>query len=94
MSKPETPDSGAIAAAIEEGLAHHRAGRREAAEAVYRRLPEIEPEQADALHLLGVIAHQRGMHGAAIEGIRRAIAASATTASYHNSLGEAYRASG
>ena len=94
MSKPETPDSGAIAAAIEEGLAHHRAGRREAAEAVYRRLLEIEPEQADALHLLGVIAHQRGMHGAAIEGIRRAIAASATTASYHNSLGEAYRASG
>ncbi|MDP6590132.1 MAG: tetratricopeptide repeat protein, partial [Alphaproteobacteria bacterium] len=94
MSEPETPDSGAIAAAIEEGLAHHRAGRREAAEALYRRVLEIEPEQPDALHLLGVIAHQRGMHGEAIENIQRAIAASATTARYHNSLGEAYRASG
>ena len=40
-----------LAIAIE----HHQAGRLQAAEQVYRQILAVEPNQADAWHLLGVI---------------------------------------
>ena len=52
------------------------------------------PNQADALHLLGVIAHQRGEHEVAVETIRRAVKLNRTAAAFHSNLGEAYRALG
>jgi tetratricopeptide (TPR) repeat protein len=75
------------------GLAiqHHQAGRLQAAEQIYRQILSAEPNQADALHLLGVIAHQVGKHGVAVEYIKRAIALKGNVANYHNNLGEAYR---
>ena len=53
--------------ALRRGLAHHRAGRLAEAEAVYRAILASDPNHADALQLLGTIAHQVGQHGAAIE---------------------------
>ena len=47
---------------IDQALAHHQAGRLLQAEAIYRRILKAQPDDADALHLLGVVAHQRGEH--------------------------------
>jgi hypothetical protein len=42
--------SGALAIAIR----HHQAGRLQAAEQIYRQILQAEPNQADAIHLLGI----------------------------------------
>ena len=79
---------------IEDGLAHHRAGRLKQAAAAYRRVLEVEADNPDALHLLGVVAHQSGDHETAIGLIGKAIGADPSNAGYHSNLGEVYRAAG
>jgi predicted O-linked N-acetylglucosamine transferase (SPINDLY family) len=83
-----------LAQALAVALAHHQAGRLELAAEVYRRVLAVEPEQPDALHLLGVIAHQSGRHAEAVERIEQAIAVQPSEAAFHTNLGEAYRALG
>ena len=80
-----------MAAAIGEGRAHHGAGRLQEAEAIYRRVFAAEPDCPDAVHLLGVIAHQNGDDGVAVELITKAIAANPRAAEYHNNLGTALK---
>ena len=48
------------------------------AEACYRRVLAAHPDHADALHLLGVIAHQVGRRDLAVELIGQAINMSRT----------------
>ena len=83
-------------ATIPEALAiavqHHQAGRLKAAEQIYRQILAVEPNHANALHLLGVIVHQAGKHEVAVEYIGRAIRLQGNAAAFHNNLGEAYRA--
>ena len=83
-------------ATIPEALAiaiqHHQAGRLQAAEQIYRRILAAAPHQADALHLLGVIASQAGQPALAVEHIERAIALQGGTADFHANLGGAYHA--
>jgi protein O-GlcNAc transferase len=79
---------------IDQALAHHQAGRLLQAEAIYRQILQAQPDDADALHLLGVIAHQRGEHEDAVTRIRHAIRINPRVAEYHNNLGEALRALG
>ncbi len=94
------PDAGAAGAhfdvedALTAALAHHRAGRLDEAEAVYREILLIEPNQADALNLLGVAVQQKGDAEQAVGLIRRAIAADATEATYYTNLGSALQAAG
>ncbi len=83
-----------IPEALQTALQHHQAGRLREAEAIYRQILQIEPDQPDALHLLGVIAHHMGRHQIAVEQIRKAIALNPNVAEFHNNLGEAYRALG
>src|SRR5208337_1362163 len=71
---------------------HHQAGRLQAAEQIYRQILAIEPNHADAIHLLGVIAGQVGKHEVAVEYIGRAIGLQGNEAAFHDNLGEAYRA--
>ena len=47
------------AALLEAGLGHHRAGRLDDAQALYRRILELWPDHASALHYLGVLALNR-----------------------------------
>ena len=77
--------------AFELALQHHRTGRLAEAEAIYRQLLQIDPRHADALHLVGVIADQRGQSELAAATILRAIALRPHAAAYHSNLGEAYR---
>src|ERR1700683_3338821 len=69
------------------GRTHHQAGRLAEAEACYRRVPAGQPGHADALHLLGIIAQQRGRHDLAIEWINQAIKHNEHSAAYLCSLG-------
>ena len=80
-----------ISQALAIAIQHHQDGRLQAAEQVYRQILSREPNHADTLHLLGVLAHQVGKHGAAVEYIECAIGLNGTEAAFHNSLGAAYR---
>src|SRR3954467_15017712 len=80
--------------AIALGLEHHQSGQLQQAEAIYRQVLQQQPDQPDALHLLGGIAQQVGGNDAAIELIGRAIAAGLRTAAAYNNLGEAHRRAG
>lgn len=83
-----------LAGALERALACHREGRLAEAEAAYRGILEREPSHPDALHLLGLIEHQRGNAATAAELIGRAIACRPDAPHFHNSLGTVLRASG
>jgi predicted O-linked N-acetylglucosamine transferase (SPINDLY family) len=83
-----------ISEALTLAVQHHQAGRLDAAEKIYRLILQAEPNQADATHLLGVIAHQVGNHETAVDYLRRAIGLNGHVASFHNNLGGAYGALG
>jgi tetratricopeptide (TPR) repeat protein len=74
--------------------AHDQAGRRDRAEALYRKVLQKAPDHADALHLLGVIAHERGRHPRAIQLIERALAIVPDFPAAHANLGSALKAMG
>jgi len=72
---------------IEFGLAHLRAGRLAEAEAVCREIRAQKPDEAQALHLLGIIEARRGDFQRGMEMLRRAIEADPEIAKYHANLG-------
>jgi tetratricopeptide (TPR) repeat protein len=73
---------------------HHQAGRRQAAEQIYRQILAVDPAQPDALHLLGVMALEAGKYEAAIEYIGQAIRLNGSVAAFHNNLGSAFERHG
>jgi len=75
--------------ALTAGLKHHQAGRLAQAQACYRNVLAGDPDHADALHLLGVIAQQSGRHDVAAELIGQAIKQNGQNAVYFCSLGVA-----
>ncbi|TAK91700.1 MAG: tetratricopeptide repeat protein [Burkholderiaceae bacterium] len=62
-----------VAQWLQEGLAHHQAGRLAQAEDLYRQILQVQPQHADALHLSGVLAYQRGDHAQAAAAYREAL---------------------
>jgi tetratricopeptide (TPR) repeat protein len=79
---------------LDLALHHHLAGRLPEAESLYREILAADPNNADALHLLGVAAHQTGRAELAVEMIRAAIANNPEAAAYHCNLGVALGALG
>jgi protein O-GlcNAc transferase len=75
--------------AFDQALRHHQAGKLADAEAIYRQILAQQPKHPDALHLLGVIAHQVGKNQIAVDLINRAITLNSTASIYHNNLGMA-----
>ena len=69
-------------------LQHHRAGRLAEAERGYREILRREPEHADSLHLLGVIAMQSGDLPSALSLVQRAVALRPDAAVCRNNLGQ------
>jgi len=59
-------------ALLRRGAALHQAGQLAQAQALYRQVLAQDPGNAEALHLLGVLAHQTGHHAAAEQLIRQA----------------------
>ena len=89
MTAQELQAQQTISETLQLAAEQQRAGNLEAAEAAYRIVLGIEPNQPDALHLLGLVAHQRQDQLQAVELITRAIAFQPDTAIFHNSLAAA-----
>ena len=99
QGRSNAPSSGGPGIAPEarlltEAAAHHRAGRLAAAERVYRRILAIDPDHADSLHLLALIAHQTGRSDKALDLIGRAIALNDADPELHNDIGGIYHSLG
>jgi len=74
---------------LDLALQHHNAGELTKAERIYQQILQSEPNQPDALNLLGVIAHQVGKHDSAVELITKAIDIKPDFAEAHSNLGNA-----
>jgi tetratricopeptide (TPR) repeat protein len=72
----------------------HRSGQLGPASQLYQKVLAREHENAEAMHLLGVLHHQQGHHARAVELIGRAVALRPNSHIYHANLAEAYRALG
>jgi tetratricopeptide (TPR) repeat protein len=79
---------------VRAGFAHHQAGRLRRAEALYRKVLQEDPDDANALHLLGVIAYQCGEVGMALRFIARALPALPELPDVHLNYGNALREAG
>ena len=79
---------------LAEAIQHHEQGRLEQAALIYQSILKKNSSDVDALHLLGVIAHQRGVHEAALGLIGQAIALNPNVPAFHCNMSEAYRALG
>jgi len=74
---------------LQNAIALHQQGQLGQAESIYRQLLEIDPRNADALHLLGVIARKSGNHQGAVDLIALAIDINPNVAIYHSNRGNA-----
>jgi tetratricopeptide (TPR) repeat protein len=72
----------------------HQSGRLIEAEQAYRGVLRDNPRNPEALHLLGLLAHQSGDNQAGVDLIRRAIGIRGERAVYHFNLGVALTAAG
>jgi tetratricopeptide (TPR) repeat protein len=84
MSKPAT-----AAQLLEQGLFHHRQGDLATAMQRYTEVLRDDPNNADALYYIAVIACQEGQYKEGADLARRAIALGPPQARVHNLLGQA-----
>jgi tetratricopeptide (TPR) repeat protein len=75
---------------LSTALRHHQSGRLDAAAEIYHDILADAPHNADARHLLGLVAFQSGNFELAVNHIRRAIRLNSRVAVYHSNLGAAY----
>lgn len=92
--KPGGRPTDAASRAVRTGTEHHKAGRFEQARLHYEQALRVAPGHPDALHMLGLIAHQTGQHGLAVELISKAIAGKHSDPSYYVNLASALGALG
>ncbi|MGH6726186.1 MAG: tetratricopeptide repeat protein [Pseudolabrys sp.] len=69
-----------------------RLGKFGEAEALCRQVVAVQPRHAEALHVLGLVAHETGHHAAALKHYDSAIAHNGAIAQYHSSRGRALAA--
>jgi len=86
------PDANALALTLQQALARHSAGELGEAETLYRRILEEDAEQPDALHLLGMVTHQRGDYEEAARLISTAVQHAPDYAEAHLNLGNTFKA--
>lgn len=72
-----------------EGLDLHNRGDLDQASAFYEQVLRLCPDHHDAIHLLGVVASQRGDHQRACELIRRSVAINQRNSAAYVNLGTA-----
>ena len=77
--------------ALQDALAHHQAGRLKEARAGYERVLKRNPDDLNALHLLGVLENQTGHRDAALRHITRALDLQPDFPEAANSLGNVHK---
>jgi predicted TPR repeat methyltransferase len=82
---PATPSTFQLA------MQHHQAGRLREAEALYRRILDQSPRDANALHMLGILASQVGRNDLAAGLLEQTLAILPGAAIVYSELGEFYR---
>ena len=87
-------DQDALRTDIERAMALHRAGRLAEATAIYKSVLAVQPDDFNALHLLGLVAFQDKKYQEAIQLIERALKSDSSAYTAFNNLGLAYRAAG
>jgi predicted TPR repeat methyltransferase len=76
-----------MASRIREAMEHHQRGRLAEAESIYHELLAGNPNDAEALHYLGVLRMTQGRRDEAIELLKRALKMAPRDAHAWNSLG-------
>ena len=72
---------------LQEGIELHRNGQLQQAELIYQQILQVNPENAEVLHLLGTIAHQIEKYDLSINLINQAIEIDPNQSSFFNNLG-------
>jgi len=94
MSTPSSQETLSIPEALGRAHAHWNAGQADQAEQFCQRVLAAWPGQADALHLLGLMAHAYGNLDLAIAHLRQACMAPRAPAVYSSNLAEMCRQKG
>lgn len=82
-------DCGESEQEFEAALRLHRAGHFAEAAAIYERIVAANPDDPDALHLLGLCELHLGQRERAIALLQRAVSAEANVSEFHKDLGNA-----
>lgn len=80
--------------ALQQATAHHQAGQLPQAERIYKEILEAEPKNADALHLLGVLACQSRQPEVGADLITKAIQVNPNQPTFYSNLGNALNQQG
>jgi tetratricopeptide (TPR) repeat protein len=88
--KSPPPANQVLGTLLENARQKHQTGKLAEAEKIYRQILVLDPHHADSLHLLGLLADQKGQHEVAIELMTRAIGIS-DASFYRNNLGNIMR---
>jgi tetratricopeptide (TPR) repeat protein len=87
-----TSDRETIQADLRKGIALFQQGRFVEAETIITRAHQQQPDNFDALHILGILALQGTRPGRGVELISKALAIRGDSAPAHNNLGNGFRA--
>lgn len=79
---------------LNQASQYHQSGQYLDAEKLYQQVLQLEPDNPDANHLLGVLAYQAGQYNSAAQLISKAILNDGNQAPYYNNLGLALQAQG
>jgi len=87
-------DQAGLRQKLDFALQQHRAGRRQKARKVYNKILKVNPQHADALHMLGLLEHQSSENDTAISLLTRAVEQGPASAELFTNLGSAMQAKG
>ena len=79
---------------LQRAVLLHQSGQLQQAATIYKQVLDIDPENGDALHLLGLVSHQSGQSATAIALIKRALKISPNQHDFLCNLADILRESG
>ena len=92
MNSPQRlQDALTVGDAMAIGVQCQKNGHVRQAEDIYRAILEQAPDQADAMHYLGVVAHQQGRHDEALALIEQSLQLAPAQADWHSNHGIALK---
>ncbi|MBW8039421.1 MAG: tetratricopeptide repeat protein [Planctomycetes bacterium] len=81
-----------VAETLEVAVRHHQSGDLTGARRQYQQVLKTDPDNADALHSLGLIALQNGQYDKALDLISKAIEQNSQNPQFYNNLGVVFKA--